>query len=168
MVKIRFEQPTDVTEIRSLITGAFSPALYYEGAEAAIVDFLREAGEMTLSLVAEVAGEILGHAAFSPVSINGSSTAWVGLGPISVHLNHRNRGIGAALIREGVQQAKNLKAHGCVTVGNLHYYKDFGFKNHVGMHLTGAPTKDFLTMPFGDDIPSGEVLFHNAFYFAYK
>lgn len=168
MLKIRSELPTDIAEIRTLITAAFTPAPFYVGAEADIVDLLRKTGDMTMSLVAEKAGKILGHLVFSPILINGEASTWFGLGPISVPTTHRKQGIAAALINEGVTQVKKLNASGCVTVGSLRYYKHFGFENHVGMHLTGAPTKDFLALGFGGEFPRGEVLFSNAFYCTYK
>lgn len=167
MLKIRPEHPNDTAEIRALITDAFRPAPYYEGAEADIVKLLNESGDMTLSLVAEKDGEILGHVAFSPVQINGEPTEWIGLGPISVPPAHRNKGVAAALVEEGVKRIKELQAHGCVTVGSAKYFKEFGFTNLAGIHLTGAPTKNFLGIAFTDDIPSGEVLFNKAFYCTY-
>lgn len=168
MLKIRSELPTDIAEIRTLITAAFTPAPHYIGAEADVVDLLRKTGDMALSLVAEKAGKILGHVAFSPVLINGKASTWLGLGPISVPATYRKQGVAAALIKEGVKRVKNLNASGCVTMGRLRYYKDFGFTNHVGMHLTGAPTKDFLALSFDDGFPSGEVLFSKAFYCTFR
>lgn len=168
MLKIRSELPTDIAEIRTLVTAAFTPAPHYVGAEADIVDLLRKTGDMALSLVAEKAGKILGHLVLSPLLINGEASTWLGLGPISVPAVARKQGIGAALIKEGVKQIKKLDASGCVTVGSLRYYERFGFTNHVGMHLTGAPTKDFLAFSFDDGFPSGEVLFSKAFYHTHK
>ncbi len=83
-MEIRPERPEDIDTIRTLTTAAFHPMPYSSGTEAAIIDALRQAGALTLSLVAIHDGDVAGHVAFSPVTINGAASGWYGLGPVSV------------------------------------------------------------------------------------
>ena len=83
-MNIRAEIPEDAAIIRAITSAAFEGAPHSSGTEAAIVDALRAAGALTVSLVAVQNGEIVGHVAFSPVTIDCKSTGWLGLGPVSV------------------------------------------------------------------------------------
>lgn len=161
---IRPERPCDIPGIRISISAAFKPAPYSDGVEADIVDMLRHTGAMILSLVAEKAGDLLGHVAFSQVHIGGAPSTWLGLAPLAVVPDHQGKGIGSALVKAGIARARQQNAQGCVVMGSPRFYKRFGFQRHPGLHLTGAPTKNFLALPFTDVIPSGEVIFHQAFY----
>lgn len=164
MLQIRPEHPNDTAEIRSLITTTFKPAPFSDGIEADIIDMLRDTGSISLSLVAQKAGKLVGQITFSAVSINGQTRGWTGLGPLAVLPEYQGIGIGTTLVDAGLTLMKQTQTQGCVVLGNPRYYKRFGFVKHVGLHMTGAPTKNFLTLPFTDDIPSGEVLYHQAFY----
>lgn len=106
---------------------------YSDGSEPRIIDALREAGELTLSLVAEQDNKLLGQITFSPVSIDGVHGQWFGLGPVAVEPECQSKGIGGALIREGLDRLKTIEAKGCVLVGNPEYYSRFGFENHCGL-----------------------------------
>ena len=77
---IRTERAGDEAAVRALTEAAFRGQPHSDGSEAAIIDRLRGAGDLTLSLVAELAGEPVGHVAFSPVEISDSTTGWYGLG----------------------------------------------------------------------------------------
>ncbi|MFX5839845.1 N-acetyltransferase, partial [Acinetobacter baumannii] len=81
---IRFEIPEDVVRIHALTAAAFLNAPHTDHTEQFVVDALRSANALTISLVAEEGGEIVGHVAVSPVSISDGSSGWFGLGPISV------------------------------------------------------------------------------------
>jgi putative acetyltransferase len=124
---VRSEMPADETTIRSLVTTAFLTAPHSGGNEADIVDALRSTGSLTISLVAEDEGEVVGHVAFSPVSIDGLDVGWYGLGPVAVRVDKRRHGFGKALIVSGIQQLKNIGAKGCVVLGDTAYYGKFGF-----------------------------------------
>lgn len=130
---IRPETSADHASIDDLTARAFAPVPYSDGSEPRIIDALREAGELTLSLVAEEDGALLGQITFSPVSINGVHDGWFGLGPVSVDPQHQSKGIGGALVREGLAQLTARSARGCVLVGDPAYYARFGFQNHCGL-----------------------------------
>lgn len=158
---IRIEQPQDAAEIRALTTAAFATAPHASGTEAQIVDDLRAAGDLHLSLVAECDGRIVGHAAWSPVQIAGV-TGWFGLGPVSVSPDHQRRGIGGALIRDGLARLVATGAAGCVVLGEPAYYRRFGFVPG-NLRYPGPPPDYFLRLGFGTDTPMGIVRYAPAF-----
>ena len=76
-VTLRAEVPDDREAIREVVYAAFLNETHRQpGAqptEHLIIDALREAGALTISLVAEQEGRVVGHIAFSPVRIDGVS-----------------------------------------------------------------------------------------------
>ena len=90
---IRPERPDDADAIHELTVIAFDPMPFSDGTEAPIIRALRAAGELTVSLVDEEDGEVVGHVAFSPVTVGGADVGWYGLGPISVHPGRQRQGI---------------------------------------------------------------------------
>ncbi|MBB5702548.1 putative acetyltransferase [Ochrobactrum daejeonense] len=161
---IRRERPEDAAEIRHLTDEAFRSAPYSNGKEGEIVDTLRAAKALTLSLVAEDKGRILGHVAFSPVLTGGENKGWYGLGPVSVRPERQGEGIGGALIREGLGILRREGAGGCVLLGEPGYYGRFGFRADARLRLPGVPVEYFQCLAFGPDMPEGEVAYHSAFY----
>ena len=81
---IREEDADDVDAIDAVTRDAFRTHPFSRQTEHLIVHGLRAAGALSLSLVATVDGDVIGHVAFSPVSIDGASGVWWGLGPVSV------------------------------------------------------------------------------------
>ncbi|HSY09065.1 MAG TPA: N-acetyltransferase, partial [Steroidobacteraceae bacterium] len=73
-----------MSAIEAVTIAAFLNAPHSGHTEHFIVSALRKAGKLTLSLVADAKGTIIGHVAVSPVSISDGSAGWFGLGPISV------------------------------------------------------------------------------------
>jgi putative acetyltransferase len=69
---------------------------------------LRAAGALTISLVAEIDGQVVGHIAFSPVTVSDGATGWYGLGPVSVLPDYQKQGIEKALINEGLSSLKDM------------------------------------------------------------
>lgn len=160
---IRDERLGDEQIIRTLLTDAFRTAPFSAGTEAAIVDGLRAAGGLTISLVAEMGFDVLGHIAFSPVTIDGAPIGWFGLGPIAVRPDQQGRGIGQALVRAGLDRLKALGGRGVVLLGASGFYARFGFRTYPGLRLAGAPPEHFLALPFGPEPPSGSVEYDAAF-----
>jgi predicted N-acetyltransferase YhbS len=160
-VEIRDARPADAPAIRRLTERAFAGAEHASGTEADIIDTLRRTGRLTLSLVATAGDEVVGHAAFSPVTIAGAASGWHGLGPVAVLPERQGAGIGAALIRAGLAR---LRAAGCVVHGEPAYYTRLGFAWHPGLRFDGAPAEYFLALPFTGPPPSGAVVYQPAFY----
>ena len=161
---IRPETAADAAVIAALTTAAFAHADHSNGTEAEIIARLRADGDLTLSLVAEQAGEIIGHIAFSPVTINGEQKGWFGLGPVSVHPDYQRQGIGSALINAGLEQIHTAAAQGCVLLGNPAYYSRFGFEPCPNLRYPHAPAEYFMALLLGGaSVPSGEVHYAPAF-----
>ena len=162
-MEIRYEQPEDIAIIRQITKAAFAPKEYSSQTEAAIVDALRDAGALTVSLVAVTAGEVVGHVALSPVTIDGKARRWYGLGPVSVRPDRQKEGIGGKLIREGLARLAKAGAKGCVVLGDPSYYRRFGFENDPGLRFEEAPAEHFMGLAFDGPAPSGRVAYHDGF-----
>lgn len=162
-VVIRDETAGDSQAITDVTAVAFETLEISSHTEQFIVAALRAAGALTVSLVAELDGRVIGHVAFSPVTIVDGTEGWYGLGPVSVLPEHQRQGIGQALIREGLGRLKAQGARGCVLVGHPEYYPRFGFTNPVGLVVEGVPPDVFFALPFDGRVPHGVVTFHPAF-----
>lgn len=160
---IRPEHPLDIPAIRALITAAFAGAPHSSGTEAAIVDALRNARALALSLVAVDEEEVIGHAAFSPVAIDGQAGSWFGLGPVAVRPDRQRGGVGRTLIAEGLRQLRERGAKGCVVLGDPAYYGRFGFRADPALCYPGVPALYFQRLGFDGDGPTGTVAYHPAF-----
>lgn len=162
-IYIRNETAADIAAIDAITSAAFAPLEISNHTEQFIVEALRAAGVLSISLVAEVDGEVVGHVAFSPVDISDSSTGWYGLGPVSVRPDCQRRGIGKALIEEGLARLRALGAAGCCLVGHPDYYRKFGFDNAPGLMVEGVPAEFVFALSFVDGLPRGTVTFHEGF-----
>lgn len=163
IVIIRKETASDVDAITDVTLAAFKTLEVSNQTEHFIVKALRAAGALSISLVAEIDGRVVGHVAFSPISISDGTTDWYGLGPVSVLPELHKQGIGKALIHEGLALLKAIGASGCALVGDPGYYERFGFKSVHGLQYEGVPPEFFLVLPFTDIHPEGTVTFHEAF-----
>ena len=144
---IRNETQADVRVIANIIKTAFENHPYSNHTEEFIVRELRAAGALTISLVAEMDGEIVGHIAFSPVMFSDGGEDWYGLGPVSVLPRFQRQGIGTKLVNEGVDLLKGLGAEGCILVGDPNFYQRFGFRSPEGVRHEGVPQENLLTLP---------------------
>ena len=162
-IVIRPEIEADRDAITQVTQEAFRTLKVSNQTEHFIINALRDAGVLTVSLVAEADGQVVGHIAFSPVVMSDSSPNWYGLGPVSVLPEHQRQGIGSSLIEQGLSQLKSLNTHGCCVVGHPEYYPRFGFKNTNNLTLEGVPPEAFFVLTFDSDEPKGTVQFHHAF-----
>ncbi|MCR4530048.1 GNAT family N-acetyltransferase [Acinetobacter venetianus] len=162
-IQIRDEQDTDIQAIFDLTKEAFNDEEHSSHTEQFIVNALRATKQLTVSLVAETQGKIVGHIAFSPVSISDGTTDWYGLGPISVIPEYQRKGIGSELMKEGLNRIKALNAKGCVLLGDPNYYGKFGFKADARLILKGVPAEYFQILAFTDHVASGYVIYSDAF-----
>lgn len=160
---IRKETPSDIDAIAEVTAAAFKAVPISQQTESFVVKALRAAGALTISLVAEIDGRVVGHIAFSPVAISDGTEGWYGLGPVSVRPELQRRGIGKALINEGLSMLKERGGMGCTLVGDPKYYERFGFRNFPQLVHEGIPQEVFLVLPFTDRVPRGIVEFHEGF-----
>jgi putative acetyltransferase len=129
-VLTRAEIPDDIAAIEAVHAAAFPTR-----AEARLVNLLRDAGRLLVSIVAEVEDRIVGHVAFSPVTTPQGLTG-LGLAPLAVHAPFRRRGIGAALVQAGLLAARELDSGWVVVLGDPDYYARFGFRPAPAVGLT--------------------------------
>ncbi|WP_087723774.1 GNAT family N-acetyltransferase [Pandoraea sp. PE-S2T-3] len=160
---IRNETPADVTAIEALTTAAFLNAPHTDHTEQFIVNALRRAQQLSVSLVAQDDGVIVGHVAVSPVTISDGSARWYGLGPISVAPDRQGQGVGSQLMHAALDALRQRGAAGCVVLGDPLYYGRFGFAANPGVILPGVPPEYFQTVSFDGSTPSGTVHYHDAF-----
>jgi putative acetyltransferase len=160
---IRTETSADIEAITEVTSAAFKTLEISNHTEQFIIQALRAAEALTVSLVAEMHGRVVGHVAFSPVTISDGTQDWYGLGPVSVLPEYQRKGIGKALIQEGLSRLKDLNARGCSLVGHPEYYRKFGFTNISGLVHEGVPQEVFLALSFDGHIPQGTVTFHEGF-----
>jgi putative acetyltransferase len=160
---IRNETEDDIEAISQVTIAAFKNLQISNQTEQFIVRELRNSNALTISLVAEIDGQVVGHIAFSPVKISDGSKNWFGLGPISMMPNFQKQGIGKSLVNEGLSLLKAQGAKGCALVGDPGYYQQFGFRNIPSLIHEGVPQEVFLVLPFDKKIPQGTVVFHEAF-----
>jgi putative acetyltransferase len=160
---IRNETSADIHAIAEVTAAAFKTLAISDQTEQFIISALRAAGALTVSLVAELNGQIVGHIAFSPVTISDGCPNWYGLGPVSVLPEFQRQGIGSALIQEGVSRLKSHNAQGCCLVGHPDYYKRFGFKNTKKLVHEEVLEELFFAWSFDGHYPQGTVEFHEGF-----
>lgn len=162
-IAIRDETKADAGVIAEVTVAAFAAMEISGHTEQFIIEALRSARALTLSLVAEADGRVVGHIAFSPVAVSDGTGNWYGLGPLSILPEYQRRGIGKALIQEGLSRLKKLGAQGCCLVGHPEYYKKLGFDNVPGLVLEGVPPEVFLALSLDGSTPQGIVTFHEGF-----
>jgi len=123
-VRVRAEREADRERTFAVVEAAFGRRL-----EAELVDALRRDAHPQLSLVAERDGEVVGHVFFSParIEVPEPSPAVAQLAPVAVVPAHQRRGIGGALVREGLSRCRALGWSAVFLVGDPAYYARFGF-----------------------------------------
>ena len=161
---VRRERPGDVAAIYLLVAMAFSGSPHSDGSEADIIRRLRKAGALSLALVAEVEGQVVGHVAFSPVGLSDGTDGWFGLGPLAVDPAFQRRGIGTSLVLGGLELLRDEGARGVVVLGAPAFYQQFGFRSEPTITLDGAIADNFMALPFEGDPPEARVAYHRAFY----
>jgi putative acetyltransferase len=162
-IEIASETAADIAAIQAVTVSAFLHAQHTSHTEQFIVDALRKAGQLTVSLVAKTDSSTVGHVAISPVSISDGATGWYGLGPISVAPEYQRRGIGSRLMREALRVLRERGVSGCVLLGEPRYYNRFGFQVDSNLSLPGVPPEYFQALSFGTSHPRGVVSYHAAF-----
>ena len=124
MLIVRPEAPEDATSIRYVNEQAFG-----QKEEAEIVEKLRNRAALIISLVAVLKNEVVGHIAFSPVTIESENSSFeaIALAPMSVLPAHQRKGIGSQLVQAGLEECRYLGQEVVVVLGHPDYYPRFGF-----------------------------------------
>jgi putative acetyltransferase len=146
------------------LIAAFANHPFSHQTEHLIVEGLRADNALTLSLVSEVDGEVVGQIAFSPVKIDSQDCGWLGLGPVTVLPAYQRQGIGQALVNEGLKQVRGLGAKDCFLVGDPAFYERFGFQNSPALKMEGVPPNVLMCLLMDGEMPKGEVTHHPAFF----
>jgi putative acetyltransferase len=165
-VIVRAERRGDETAIRALNEAAFG-----RPDEGALVDALREAGQVTLSLVAEAAGKVAGHILFTPVEVAGDGQeSWraVALGPMAVRPEFQNRGIGSKLVRAGLEGCRELGEQVIFVLGHPAFYRRLGFTPAAAHGIQSEYTAGdaFMVVELAEGSLAGRrgtVIYHAAF-----
>jgi putative acetyltransferase len=163
-IVIRQETPADILAVQAVNEAAFET-----GAEAALVDALRENGKFTLSLVAVVEGEVVGHVLFTDIEMEpgGAEARILGLAPMAVRPDMQRRGIGGALVRRGLEDCRELGYRGVVVLGHPAFYSRFSFtpaSRHGIICIYDAPDEAFMALALGDVyLPKGRALYQPEF-----
>jgi putative acetyltransferase len=160
---IRPECNNDIDAIEIITIDAFKNHLHSNQTEHQIVTTLRDDGALSVSLVAEVKGDVVGHIAFSKVKIDNKFIDWYGLAPVSVKPEYQNQGVGTQLILSGLNAIRELGANGCVLLGEPEYYNRFGFKALSDLVFKGVPPAYFQTLLLSGEMPNGIIEYHKAF-----
>jgi putative acetyltransferase len=160
---IRNETESDIKAISEITKAAFESLAISHHTEQFIVDALRDANVLSLSLVAVAGNQVVGHVAFSPVTISDGSPGWYGLGPISVLPELQKQSIGKSLMQEGLARLRSMGAKGCILVGDPGFYERFGFRSPMDLVIEGVPQQFVLALPLDGKKASGTVIFHEAF-----
>jgi putative acetyltransferase len=159
---IRPELPQDLNAIHDLTWAAFKPMAFSDDTEAAAIGSLRSNGDLTISLVADEGGRIVGHIAFSPVTIDGVHDGWFGLGPVSVRPDRQRQGVGKSLMRRGLELLRERGASGCVLIGNPEIYSKVGFESDGRLRHKDLDPRLVQRIVFRGRIPSGTIRFARA------
>jgi len=150
--RFRPERAGDHAEVRAIVTAAFG-----QPDEAALIAALRDQPGV-ISLVAERGGDLLGHALFSPVTQTGTdgvARRGIALGPVAVRPSQQRKGVGSALIRDGLARARAAGWTAAIVLGDPHYYGRFGWTAAARWDLDcqwTVPPGVFQAMPL---VPEG-------------
>jgi putative acetyltransferase len=142
--RIRLETASDHDSIRHVNRLAFG-----QDAEARLVDALRNGGFVRLSLVAEQAGQIVGHILFSdlPILTEAGIVPALALAPMAVLPEFQNQGIGSALVRAGLKMCREHGHRIVVVLGHPHFYPRFGFSPALATRLKSPYSGEaFMTL----------------------
>jgi putative acetyltransferase len=139
-ILVRCETAADVDAIRDVTVSAFKKLEVSGHTEQFVIAALRAAEALAVSLVAEVDGQIVGHIAFSPVTVSDGTANWYGLGPLSVLPEYQRQGIGKALIEDGLSRLTRLNARGVCLVGHPDYTENSASRTCTGWCMRECPT----------------------------
>jgi putative acetyltransferase len=145
---IRYARASDHAAIALVVEAAFGRA-----DEARLVAELRAAGDAMFELVAEAEGAVVGHILFSRLYADRAELI-AALAPLAVRPDLQRTGVGAALVRRGLESAREFGAHGVLVLGDPAYYGRFGFSAEAAARVAapfrGLPA--FQALALEDDV----------------
>jgi len=147
MTQIREATNLDRENIREVHLRAFSEGENQIVAALAVNLLSEETSPETTALVAEIDGTVVGHIAFSPVTVD-NNEKWKGyiLAPLGVKPEYQKRRIGSKLIESGIKWLSEKGVNVLFVYGDPKYYGKFGFKADAASRYS-PPYK--LQYPFG-------------------
>jgi putative acetyltransferase len=158
---VRPEQPGDAAGVRDLLVAAFGGTQ-----EAGLVEALRtdpSAWLPALSLVAVAGGSVVGSLVLSRADVGGSPA--LALAPLAVLPRWQRRGVGSALVEEGLRRAVGSAERLVVVLGYPEYYARFGFAPARDLGVSGpyGDGPQFRALPLADPAPRGPMTYAAAF-----
>jgi predicted N-acetyltransferase YhbS len=123
MTTIRHERLSDVDAREAILDQAFGEERYRKSSERLREERLPAEG---LSFIATEDRRVIGTARLWNIAIGNSSPALL-LGPVAVDCEHQGRGIGAALVKRAIRDARKAGYAAILLVGDAPYYGRFGF-----------------------------------------
>ncbi len=164
---VRTERVSDIEAIREVLTAAFDG-----DEEAQLVDILRSQGGVLVSMIAELAGVVVWHLAFTRAHIEWGDAEQpvAALGPMAVSSMYQRQGIGGKLVNAGLAACRSRGERVVVVLGHSAYYPKFGFvpADRYGLRCEfAAPPEAFMVLPFNVDAltrSQGLVKYHATFH----
>jgi putative acetyltransferase len=163
-VVIRERGPADDDAIRRLNNAAFGGT-----AESKLVEDLRAARLAAVELVAVDAAAIVGHILFSAlvVTVDGEAVPTLALAPMAVQPDRQRSGVGSALVRAGLELARQREWWAAIVLGHPSYYPRFGFSAALARRLeapySGEAFMALELVPGALTGESGRVIYPPAF-----
>jgi predicted N-acetyltransferase YhbS len=157
-ITIRTEKPDDYEEVIKLTSLAFENMPFSNQQEGELVRKLRKGPNFVeeLSIVAVLDGKIIGHILYTKLNIKDGEKLYetLMLAPVSVLPGYQRKGIGSALVREGLERAKKLGFKSVIVVGHPEYYPKFGFQKAEKFNLKSSidvPPDVFMVMELAEN-----------------
>ena len=158
---IRYARPADHPAIAEINTAAFG-----KPDEAALIQRLREAGDVMFEMVSETEGVLVGHILYSRLWAD-NGQLYAALAPMSVRPEQQIRGLGSELVRASLVGAREFGVHGVLVLGHPRYYPKFGFlaetASNVRSPYSGSPAFMALAMAAGAFAEPISVVYPDAF-----
>ena len=147
MTGIRVATSLDRDDIREIHLCAFPEGEKQDVSTLAVNLLSEETSPQTFSLVAEADGAVVGHIAFSPVTVH-NNKGWKGyiLAPLGVKPDYQKRQIGSKLIESGMERLSEMGVNVLFVYGDPKYYGRFGFNTDLA---SGYSPPYELQYPFG-------------------
>lgn len=158
---LRDERPSEIPTINKIAVAAFATKAYGDGTEGDLIDSLRRDGDLSLSLVADLNGVVVGRVSMSPATV-GKADGWYGLGPVAVDTDHFKQGIGSTLIRTALGRVAEQGAAGVVLVGDPNYYSRFGFVKGGSVQYLNIEAKNVMVRTLNGPTATGVITFAPA------